>query len=219
PRGDRSRPAVPDRGVLREDRDALLALEVAGVHDAVVDVDVLAEGPRTPQHGVDEGGLAVVDVGDDRDVAQVRAHGHRSTSFTWEGDATAPGAGRFYTPAPASPAGSPPAGPLAVVLDRVLVRLGEHLGLVRTTTARPRRHLLLEEPVSHLAALALLGRVRHGHSREEPLRVGVLRCAEHLLTRAELDDLAAVHHGDAPREHLDDGEVVGDEDAREAVLA
>src|SRR5690606_41430825 len=42
---------------------------------------------------------------------------------------------------------------------------------------------------------------------------------EDLLARAELDDLAAVHDGDAPREHLDDREVVRDEDAREAVLA
>ena len=34
--------------------------------------------PRLPQHGVDEGGLAVVDVGDDGDVAEVGAGLHVS---------------------------------------------------------------------------------------------------------------------------------------------
>ena len=62
---------VVDRGVLREDRDALLALEVAGVHRALVDVLVLAERAALPQHLVDQRGLAVVDVRDDGDVAQV----------------------------------------------------------------------------------------------------------------------------------------------------
>ena len=66
---------VIDGGVLREDRDALLTLQVVGVHDALVDVAgvglVRAERARLPQHGVDERGLAVVDVRDDRDVAQV----------------------------------------------------------------------------------------------------------------------------------------------------
>ena len=37
-----------------------------------------AEGAGLPEHGVDERGLAVVDVGDDRDVAQVVAGGHPS---------------------------------------------------------------------------------------------------------------------------------------------
>ena len=68
---------VPDRGVLREDRDALLALEVHRVHDPVVDRALVGlvgrEGPGLPEHRVDERGLAVVDVGDDRDVAQVGA--------------------------------------------------------------------------------------------------------------------------------------------------
>ena len=62
---------VTDRRVLGEDRDALLALEIHRVHDAVIDVLVLAEGAGLPQHRVDERGLAVVDVGDDRDVAEV----------------------------------------------------------------------------------------------------------------------------------------------------
>ena len=70
--------AVADRGVLGEDRDALLALEVHRVHDALVDVLVGAEGARLPEHGVDERRLAVVDVGDDGDVAEVFARaGHQ----------------------------------------------------------------------------------------------------------------------------------------------
>ena len=71
-------PRPPHGGVLGEDRDALLALEVVGVHRPLVDVGVLAERAGLPEHGVDEGGLAVVDVGDDGDVAQVvaGARGH-----------------------------------------------------------------------------------------------------------------------------------------------
>jgi hypothetical protein len=65
-------PGESDRGVLGQDRDALLALEVHRVHDPLGDVLVGAERAGLPEHLVDERGLAVVDVGDDRDVAQVR---------------------------------------------------------------------------------------------------------------------------------------------------
>ncbi len=68
--------AVADRRVLGEDRDALLALEVHRVHDPIGDVLVGAERPGLPQHLVDERRLAVVDVGDDGDVAQVIARLH-----------------------------------------------------------------------------------------------------------------------------------------------
>ena len=68
-----ARPYVTDRGVLREDRDALFALEVHGVHDSVIDVLVLAESTGLPEHGVDERGLAMVDVGDDGDIAKIVA--------------------------------------------------------------------------------------------------------------------------------------------------
>ena len=76
---DRGLAGVAHGGVLREDRDALLALEVTAVHRPVGDVVVLAEGPRLPQHLVDQGGLAVVDVGDDGDVTEVDAVGDRHT--------------------------------------------------------------------------------------------------------------------------------------------
>ncbi len=73
--------AVLHRGVLREDRDALLALEVVRVHHPLVDVLVGAERSGLPEKRVDEGGLAVVDVGDDRHVAQVVARAHEDSKF------------------------------------------------------------------------------------------------------------------------------------------
>ena len=69
--------AVADGGVLREDRDALLALQVHRVHHALGDVLVRAERAGLPQHGVDERRLAVVDVRHDGDVSDVVALGHR----------------------------------------------------------------------------------------------------------------------------------------------
>ncbi len=62
-----------DRSVLGEDRDPLLALEVGRVHDPIGDVLVLPKGAGLPQHRVDERRLAVVDVGDDRDVPEIVA--------------------------------------------------------------------------------------------------------------------------------------------------
>ena len=68
---DVDRQVVPlDRGVLGEDRDALLALEVAGVHDPVGDLLVGGEGAGLAQHLVDERGLSVVDVGDNGDISK-----------------------------------------------------------------------------------------------------------------------------------------------------
>ena len=70
---------VVDGRVLRHDRDALLALEVDGIHDPLGHVLVGAEDARLPQHGVHEGRLAVVDVRDDGDVPDVFALIHVST--------------------------------------------------------------------------------------------------------------------------------------------
>ena len=60
-----------DRGHLGEDGDAALALEVVGIHGALGDALVLAERAGLLQQPVDQRGLAMVDVGDDRDVAQI----------------------------------------------------------------------------------------------------------------------------------------------------
>ena len=64
---------IVDRRLLGEDRDALLAFEIAGIHDPVDDRLVRAERPGLAEHRVDQRGLAVVDVRDDGDVAQVVA--------------------------------------------------------------------------------------------------------------------------------------------------
>ena len=63
--------AVAHRRVLRQDGDALFALEVVRVHHALDHLLVLAEHAALPEHGVHQGGLAVVHVRDDGDVAQV----------------------------------------------------------------------------------------------------------------------------------------------------
>ncbi len=60
---------VVDGDVLRQDGDAALALLVVGVQHALFDLLVLAEHMAGPQQAVHERGLAVVDVGDDGNVA------------------------------------------------------------------------------------------------------------------------------------------------------
>ena len=60
---------IEDGGVLRQNGDAALALQFVGVHDALDVVLVGAKGAALLQHGVDQRGLAVVDVRDDGDIA------------------------------------------------------------------------------------------------------------------------------------------------------
>ena len=69
---------VLERGVLGLDRDALFALEVHRVHDALDDGLVGAEGARLAQELVDERGLAVVNVGNDGDVANLLDDFHKN---------------------------------------------------------------------------------------------------------------------------------------------
>ena len=71
-------------GVLGQDRDALFLLQVPGVHHPV-DLDGAAprKAPGLPQHGVDQRGLAVVDVGDDGDVAEVVDGDARTSRWAW----------------------------------------------------------------------------------------------------------------------------------------
>ena len=79
------RAADPDRRVLGEDRDALLALEVHRVEHALGYVLVRPERAGLPEERVDERRLAVIDVGDDRDVPQILASGEGWRSFTHVG--------------------------------------------------------------------------------------------------------------------------------------
>jgi hypothetical protein len=59
-------------GVLGENRDAALALELVAVHGALGDALVRAEGTALVQQGIDEGGFAVIDVRNDGDIAPER---------------------------------------------------------------------------------------------------------------------------------------------------
>ncbi len=66
-----ARIAVADGGVFRQDGDTALALQVVGVHDLADHLFVVPKHAALPKQGVDDRGLAVVDMGDDRNVAQL----------------------------------------------------------------------------------------------------------------------------------------------------
>ena len=68
------------RAVLGQDGDAALALDGVVVHHGIDHFFVLGEGARLAQQLVDHGGLAVVNVGDDGDVADLFAHGVSSVA-------------------------------------------------------------------------------------------------------------------------------------------
>ena len=65
---------VFDGAVLGENRDAAFAFDGVRIHHALFDLLVGTEGARALQQTVDEGGLAVVDVRNDRDVANGSSH-------------------------------------------------------------------------------------------------------------------------------------------------
>ena len=65
---------VVDRAVLGEDGDPALALEIVRIHHALRRALVGGEGAGLLQQTVDERRLAVVDVGDDGDVADGAWH-------------------------------------------------------------------------------------------------------------------------------------------------
>ena len=62
---------VHDGRVLREDRDAALALDIARIHDALSHLLIRAEYMALLQHGIDQRRLAVVDVRNDCDIAEL----------------------------------------------------------------------------------------------------------------------------------------------------
>ena len=61
-----------DRRAFRKDGDAALTLQLVGIERALGDLLVRAEGAALAEQLVDQGGLAVVDMGDDRQVAEGR---------------------------------------------------------------------------------------------------------------------------------------------------
>jgi len=62
------------RSVLGLDGDALFAFEIHGVHGSIFDFLVGTESPSLLEQGVNEGGLPVVDVSNNGDVADVLVH-------------------------------------------------------------------------------------------------------------------------------------------------
>ena len=63
---------LPDqRGHLGQNGNAALALKVVGIHGALGHLLVLAERSGLGQEAVDHGGLAMVNVGNNRNVAQI----------------------------------------------------------------------------------------------------------------------------------------------------
>ena len=67
-------------GILGENRDAALAFEVVGIHYAFDNFLIGAENAALPEHGVDQSGFAVVNVGDDGDVANICSHDVNASS-------------------------------------------------------------------------------------------------------------------------------------------
>ena len=59
------------RGAFRQDRDAALAFELVRIERPFGYLLIGAKRARLAQHRVDQGGLAVVDMGDDRDIADI----------------------------------------------------------------------------------------------------------------------------------------------------
>ena len=82
-------PVVIDGRLLGEDRDPLLALEVARVHHPVDERLVRPERPGLAEHRVDERGLAVVHVRDDGDVPKLGPNRRRRRGMVVEGRADA----------------------------------------------------------------------------------------------------------------------------------
>ena len=67
--------AVLDGAVLRQDRDATFLFNGVGVHDPLAHLFVGGEGSGLLEQAIDEGRLAVVNVGDNGDVADRSIHG------------------------------------------------------------------------------------------------------------------------------------------------
>ena len=62
---------IADGGVLGQNRNAALTLQIAGVHDTVHNLLIFPVSAALLQHLVHQGGLAVVNVGDDGYVSQM----------------------------------------------------------------------------------------------------------------------------------------------------
>ncbi len=75
--------APEDARALGENGDATLAFEIVAVESPLHHHLVGAEHPGLTQHLIDEGGLAVIDMGDDGDVTE--GHEIGSSLSLWRG--------------------------------------------------------------------------------------------------------------------------------------
>ena len=66
--------APGDRGVLRQNRDAALALQIIRIHDPLLQILARIERAGLAQQLIDERGLAMIDVRDDGDIAKFLSH-------------------------------------------------------------------------------------------------------------------------------------------------
>ena len=64
-------PFIVDSSIFAQDRDPALPLDIAGVHDPFLYSLVLTENAALPEQSVHQGRLAVVDVGDDRNISYI----------------------------------------------------------------------------------------------------------------------------------------------------
>ena len=76
---------VDDAGVLRPDGNAPLSFLVHGIHNALAHVIDLPMHVRLAKDGIDQRGLAVVYVGDDGDIPDIRSASLRRTEHGWCG--------------------------------------------------------------------------------------------------------------------------------------
>ena len=76
-----------DRRAFGQDRDSTLFLEVVRIHRPLLDPLVVAEGAGLAEELVDKRRLAVIDVRDDRHVAEVHCVFRKRVSGAYRGDA------------------------------------------------------------------------------------------------------------------------------------
>jgi hypothetical protein len=79
-----------DRGAFCEDRDATLALQLVRVERPLGDLLVGAKGSRLAQQLVDQRRFAVVDMRDNRNVADIHAHQAQTELIPCPGSSRAP---------------------------------------------------------------------------------------------------------------------------------
>ena len=74
-----SGPAFHGR-VLGEDGDTLLAFQIVGIHYTIRHFLTFGKHVRLLKHGIDQGGLAVIDVSHNRHITDISTNRHRNLS-------------------------------------------------------------------------------------------------------------------------------------------